>query len=105
MQPVSSLAVVAAPAAGLVEIDVLMCLGAVLVCLALVGTRLPGVLDETNTVPVEEQFGPSAVNSKSDRAAGSLSEDVLAVVLGDVEEGGVVGVGYLRTRAGAGPPS
>ena len=32
------------PAAGLVEMNVLVCLGAVLICLARVGTRLPWVL-------------------------------------------------------------
>ena len=51
---------VAAPAAGLVEMEVLMCLGVVLICLACVITRLPWVLDKV-TASVEKQFGPSAV--------------------------------------------
>ena len=50
MQPASSLAlagaVVAAPAAGLVEMEVAMWLGVVLICLACVSARLPWVLDK-----------------------------------------------------------
>ena len=53
-------AVVAAPAAGLVEVEVPMFLGAALVCLACVGTRLPWALSEV-TEPFEENFGPSVV--------------------------------------------
>ena len=37
---------VAAPAAGLVEMKVLMCLGVVLICPTCVSTRLPWVLDK-----------------------------------------------------------
>ena len=47
-------------AAGLVEIKVVTCLGAVLVCLACVGIRLSWVLGE-DTAPVEKPLGPSAV--------------------------------------------
>ena len=36
----------AAPAAGLVEMKVPMCLGVALICLACVRTRLPWVLDK-----------------------------------------------------------
>ena len=61
----------AAPAAGLVEMEVPMCLGVVLICLACVSTRLPWVLDKA-TAPVEKQFGLSAVHGKSNRAAGPL---------------------------------
>ena len=50
----------ATPAAGLVKMQVLVCLGAVLICLACVSTRLPWVLDKT-TASVEKEFGPSAV--------------------------------------------
>ena len=49
----------ATPAAGLVEMEVLMCLGVVLICLACVSTRLPWVLDKV-AKSVEKQFGPSA---------------------------------------------
>ena len=48
-------AVVAAPAAGLVEMEVLVCLGAVLICLACVITRLPWVLDKV-TASIEIFF-------------------------------------------------
>ena len=37
--------------------EVLMCLGFVLVCLTLVGSRLAWALGEATT-PVEKQFGP-----------------------------------------------
>ena len=50
----------ATPAAGLVEMEVLVCLGVVLICLACVCTRLPWVLDKVAT-SVGKQFGPSAV--------------------------------------------
>ena len=46
---------VAAPAAGLAEMEVLMCLGAVLICLTCVSMRLPWVLDKV-TESVEKQF-------------------------------------------------
>ena len=58
----------AAPAAGLVEIEVPVCLGVVLICLAFVSTRLSWDLD-TVTAYVEKEFGPSAVYGKSNRAA------------------------------------
>ena len=49
IQPTSPLAladaVVAAPAAGLVEMEVRMWLGVVFICLAFVSTRLPWVLN------------------------------------------------------------
>ena len=69
-----------------------MRLGALFVCLACVGTRLPWALDEAME-PVEKQFRQSAVYKKSDRAAGPLCADVIAFVLGYVEEGGVIGAG------------
>ena len=47
--------VVAALAAGLVELKVIVCLGAVLICLACVSTRLPWVLEKV-TASVEKQF-------------------------------------------------
>ena len=43
------------------------------------------------TAAFEKQFGSSAVNSKASRTAGPLCENFLALVLGDVEEGGVLG--------------
>ena len=83
IQPTSPLAlvgaVVAAPATGLVETEVLMCLGVALICLACVSTRLPWVLDEV-TASVEKQFGPSAVYGKSNRAADLLCKHLLALV-------------------------
>ena len=60
-----------------------MCLGVAFVCVACVSTRLPWVLGEVKA-PAEKQFDPSAVCSKSDRAADPLCEDALALVLGDV---------------------
>ena len=53
-------AVLAAHAAGLVEMEVIMCLGVVLICLACVSTRLLWVLNKATT-PVEKQLGLSAV--------------------------------------------
>ena len=53
-----------APAVGLVEMKLLMCLGAVLICLTCGSTRLPWVLDKVAT-SVEKQFGLSAVYGKS----------------------------------------
>ena len=50
---------------------VLLCLDAVLICLECVVTRVPWVLDKA-TVSAENQFGPSAVNDKSNRAADLL---------------------------------
>ena len=61
MEATSSLALagalVAAPAAGLAETRVLMCLCAALVCLAREGKRLPRVLGET-TAPAEKLLWP-----------------------------------------------
>ena len=57
-------AVLAGSAAGPVEIKVFTRLGAALVCLAFMGTRLPWVLDE-NTAPAEKPLGLAAVHSKS----------------------------------------
>ena len=62
---------VAAPSADLVEMEVLICLGVVLICLACVSKRLPWALDKV-TASVEKQFGPSAVFGKSNRAASFL---------------------------------
>ena len=52
---------VAAPTAGLVEMEVLVCLGVVLICLACVSTRLPWVLNKV-TASVEKEFGPSSIH-------------------------------------------
>ena len=41
---------VATPAAGLVEMKVSVCLGVVLICLACVSTRLPGVLEKAKAL-------------------------------------------------------
>ena len=79
----------AAPAAGLVEFEVLMCLGVALVRLACVGTWLPWVLGEV-TAPAKKQFGPSTEHSKPDRAADPVWEDAIALVLGVVGEGAVI---------------
>ena len=76
---------VAAPDAGLVEMEVLMCLGAVLICLACVSTRLPWVLGKA-APSVEKQFVPSAVYGKSNRAADSLCKRLLALVHSAVKE-------------------
>ena len=46
---------VAAPAAGLVEMEVLMSLGVFLICYACVSTRLPWVLDKV-TASVEKHM-------------------------------------------------
>ena len=84
IQPTSPLdlagAVVAAAAAGLVEINVLVCLGVVLVCLACVSASLSWVLDKV-TESAEKHFGQSAVNGKSNRAADPLCEHSLTLVL------------------------
>ena len=50
-------ALVAAPAAGQVEMEVLMCLGVVFICFACVGTRLSWVHDGV-IAPAEKKFGP-----------------------------------------------
>ena len=50
--------------AGLVEMEVLMCLGVVLISLTCGSTRLPWVLDKA-TVSVEKQLGLSAVYGMS----------------------------------------
>ena len=90
---------VAAPAAGLVEMEVSMCLGVVLICLTCVGTRLPWVLDEV-TASVEKQLGPSAVYGRSNRAAGLLCKHLLALVHSVVEEGEVLGVEFAGEEVG-----
>ena len=64
-------AVVAAPAAGLVKMEVPLCLGVVLIFLECASTRLLWVLGKV-TASVEKQFGPSAVYGKFDLAAGPL---------------------------------
>ena len=71
--------------------EVLMCLGVVLICLECVGTRQPWVLGEV-TAPVEKQFGPSAVHRKKpDRTADPLCGGDFALVLCDVERDEVPG--------------
>jgi len=87
-------------AAGLVNTEVLMRLGVVLVCLSR-GYGLLWVLDEI-TAPVEKHFGPSAMNSISERAADPLREDILALslVLYDVEKGEVLGAELACEKVG-----
>ena len=89
----------AAPAAGLVEMDVLICLGVVLICLVYVSTRLPWVLSK-DAASFEKQFGPSAAYGKSKRAAGPLHKQLLALVRGVDKEGGVLGVGVVGDKVG-----
>ena len=62
-------------------------------------TRLPWVFDEI-TAPVEKQFGPSPMDGKAERAADPLHEDALALLLGDVEEGKVLGAKLTRDEVG-----
>ena len=92
---------VAVPAAGLVEMImiVLVCLGAVLISLAFVSTRLSWVLDKV-TASVEKEFGPSAVYGKSNRAADPLCKHLLALVHSFVEEGEVLGVEFAGDEIG-----
>ena len=80
----------AASAVGQVEMEVSMCLGAALVRLPCVGTRLPWVFGEV-TAPVEKYFSQSAVYIKSDRATAILCEHVLALDHSDVEGSKVFG--------------
>ena len=75
-----------APAAGLVDMDVLMCIGVDIICLACASKRLPWVLDKA-TASAEKQFGPSAVYGKSNRAADLLCKHFPALVHSAVEEG------------------
>ena len=89
----------AAPAAGLVEMKVPVCLGVVLICLACVGTWLPWILDKV-TASVEKEFGPSAVYGKSNRASHSLCEHLFALVHSVVEEGEVLGAGFAGDEVG-----
>ena len=76
-----------------------MRLGAALVSLARVGTRLPWFLNGTKK-PVEKQFGPSTLHGKSERAAYPLRGNALAFVLGDFEEGEVSGAGVAGDKDG-----
>ena len=92
-------AVVAAPAAGLVEMEVLIRLGVVHTCLACVSTRLPMVLDKV-PASFEKPFGQSAVYGKPIRAADPLCKHLLALVLSVVEEGEVLGVEFAGDEAG-----
>ena len=71
----------------------------VLVCFMRVRTRLPWVFDEI-TAPVEKQFGPSPMDGKTERAADPLREKALALLLGDVEEGKVLGAELTRDEVG-----
>ena len=103
IQPTSPLdlagVAVAIPAAGLVGMKVLVCLGVVLICLACVSTRLSWVLDKIAT-SVEKQFSPSAVYAKYNRAAHSLCEHLFALVHSIVEEGEVLGVEFAGDKVG-----
>ena len=94
----------AAPAVGAVEMEVPTCLGAVLVCLACVGTRPAWVLNQVKA-PAEKQFGPSTVYSKSERAAGPLSGDVPVLVLSYVGRGARRLARRRRGRRGSGRAS
>ncbi len=49
---------------------------------------------------IEKQLGPPTVDGKSERAADPLREDSLALLLGDVEEGGVLGAELTRDDTG-----
>ena len=79
-----------APTAVLVEVEVFVRFSVVLVRFMRVHTRLPWIFDEI-TAPVEKQFGPSPMDGKAERAADPLRENALALLLGDVEEGKVLG--------------
>ena len=81
--------------AGLVQVEVFVRFSVVLVRFMRVRTRLPWVFDEITT-PVEKQFGPSPMDGKTERAADPLRENALALLLGDVEEGKVLGAELTR---------
>ena len=85
--------------AGLVEVEVLMRFGVALVRFTRVRTRLSWVFDEI-TPPIEKQFDPPTVDGKTERAADPLREDALALLLGDVEEGEVLGAELTRDESG-----
>ena len=89
----------AAPAAGLVEMEVRMCLGVVLICLTFVITRLPWVVDKA-TESAEKQFGSSTVYGKSNRAANLMCKHLLALVHNVVEEGEMLGVEFAGDEVG-----
>ena len=59
--------VVAALAAGLVEMEVHMSLGVALACLACVGTRLPGVIGEVKAPVVKRFSHPMCIASPIER--------------------------------------
>ena len=88
-----------APTAGLVEVEVFVRFSVVLVCFVRVRTRLPWVFDEI-AAPVEKQFGPPPMDGKTERAADPLREDALALLLGDVEEGKVLGAELTGDEVG-----
>ena len=81
--------------------QVILWLGAVLICLACVSTRLPWpwVLGKV-TASAEKQFGPSAAYGKSNRAADPLCKRLLALVHSDVEGGEVLSAEFAGDRAG-----
>ena len=85
-----------APTAGLVQVKVFVRFSVVPVRFMRVRTRLPWVFDEITT-PVEKQFGPSPMDGKTERAADPLRENALAPLLGDVEEGKVLGACIFGT--------
>ena len=89
----------AAPAAGLVEMEVRVCLCVDLICLASVSTQLPWVLGKVRA-SVEKQFGPSADYGKSNRAADPLCKHLLALVRSVVEEDKVPGVEFAGEEVG-----
>ena len=68
----------AAPAAGLVEMGVLVCLGVVLISLACMSKWLPWVLVKV-TESAEKRLGPSAVFGKCNRAADPLCKNYVAL--------------------------
>ena len=85
-----AVAFVAAPAAGLVEMEVSMCLEVALIFLACVSKRLAWVLDKV-TASFENLVEPSAVYTESIRAADPLFKHFLALVHSAVEGGEVPG--------------
>ena len=87
------------PTVGLVVVRVFVRFSAVLVRFMRVRTRLPWVFDEI-TAPVEKQFDPSPMDGKTERAADPLRVDALALLLGDVEEGEVLGAELTRDEVG-----
>ena len=81
------------------QVKVFVHFGVVLVRFMRVRTRLLWVFDEI-TAPVQKQFGPSPMDGKTERAADPLRENSVALLLGDVEEGKVLGAKLTRDEVG-----